>query len=190
MYFAIMMSVLSVEEKNRFQELYDEYNALMYYIAFHIVHDSGITEEILQETYLKMLCSFHLFAGGICDYSRNLLVVITRNTAYDYVRRQKTRQKYETDLNLEEVDQINHLYQKLDKKEQSAEQIFLEKVKIQDLAEAIRNLPEKEQAVIELRYSGKLKRKEIAELLSISESYVKKLIKSGLLHLKTLLEKE
>lgn len=188
MLLAAMMSTLSNEEKGRFLQLYEQYHALVYYIAYEILKDSGASEEVSQETFLKVIQNFKLFAGGVCPYSKNLIAVMAKNTAIDFYRKRKAQDKLEQYFLEREDAEEEAEYS--DYKSRSTEEEYLEQATIKELTEALHKLSAKERSAIELHYYNHLKLKEVASVMGVSEEAVKKLLQRGLAHLRKYLSKE
>ncbi|MBQ9120078.1 MAG: sigma-70 family RNA polymerase sigma factor [Lachnospiraceae bacterium] len=190
MMLALMMSTLSLEEEGRFQEIYEQYNVLVYYIAYDILKDKELAEETAQEVFVKVICNFKLFAGGVCDYSKNLIAVMAKNMSVDVLRKQKAQDRLEKYLVETDYEDVQRDEEVLVCKSPSAEERYLERAAIEQLAVAVHNLSEKERRAIELHYYNHLKIKETATVMDVSESAVKKLLQRGLAHLRDTLEKE
>lgn len=99
--FPLILAVLAQEDGNvvaRLQqrdpkalaELYDRYGGMIYRLVLRIVRDTGIAEDLVQETFLKAwnhAGSFDLERGAAGPW----LLAIARNRALDYLRSQSRR---------------------------------------------------------------------------------------------------
>ncbi len=182
MLFAIMMGAMSVEEKGRFNELYEEYHALVYYVAYEILKDYDAAEEVEQETFCKVIQNFQLFAGGVCARSKNLIAVMAKNTAIDMWRKQKSENRRE--LYLLQNGMEEECGEETEYQSRSAEDVYMDQLEFDELALAVKTLSPKECRAVELRYYSHLHIKEIAKMMDISEGAVKKLLQRGLASLK------
>src|ERR1700722_14629023 len=71
-------------------ELYDRYGRLAYSLILRVVRDSGIAEDLVQETFLRVWNRVHGFDGERGALGPWLLAV-ARNRAIDYLRSAQAR---------------------------------------------------------------------------------------------------
>ncbi|MGD0928628.1 MAG: RNA polymerase sigma factor [Streptosporangiaceae bacterium] len=72
------------------RRLYRKYRMELFRFGFHVLHDEGLAEEMVQETFIK----FCQRAGTYDDARgpvRGFLFTMARSTAYDIVRRPSSR---------------------------------------------------------------------------------------------------
>ena len=78
-------------------ELYDRYGGMVFRLILRIVRDSGIAEDLVQETFLRVWNSAAAF-----DATRGApgpwLLTVARNRAIDYLRGRGRQNKNETEL--------------------------------------------------------------------------------------------
>lgn len=76
-------------KNKRFAEAYTKYRKLVMKIAYDRLRDTFLAEEICQQVFV----AFYEHMDRICDEKRikSWLIVATRNTVYDYFRKQKVR---------------------------------------------------------------------------------------------------
>lgn len=84
----ILSSVeLNADSKNKFEAIYYRYKNALFYKALSIVGSEKDAEDILQEAFIKIAKNM----GAIDDIKSketiSFLMVITKNTAYDYIRK-------------------------------------------------------------------------------------------------------
>src|ERR1044071_9034881 len=73
-------------------ELYDRYGRIAYSLILRIVRDSGIAEDLVQETFLRVWNRVHGFdaeKGAIGPW----LLAVARNRAIDYLRSSSGRER-------------------------------------------------------------------------------------------------
>ena len=83
-------------------ELYDRYGRLTYSLIYRIVRDTGIAEDLVQETFLRVwnrAQAFDAARGALGSW----LLAVARNRAIDYTR--STAGRMRNALELEETDQ-------------------------------------------------------------------------------------
>ena len=69
------------------QEVYEQYFTIVYRYLLSLSHNTHIAEELTQETFFKALKKVDDFRGD-CDL-RVWLCQISRNTYYDYLKKNK-----------------------------------------------------------------------------------------------------
>src|ERR1044071_8224459 len=73
-------------------DLYDRYGRLVYSLILRVVRDSGIAEDLVQETFLRVWNRVHGFdaeKGSIGPW----LLAVARNRAIDYLRSSSGRER-------------------------------------------------------------------------------------------------
>lgn len=138
-----------------------EYSSLIYHVAYNIVHDVGLAEDVVQETIIKVWRNQRHFRGD--SSLKTWLVRIARNTAIDSVRRrreQPTRQGMLPDS----TD---------DSAEGDIERVTQGRMAMSGLARALARLDELSRTIVVLREVNAMSYGEIAEALEIPESTVK-----------------
>src|SRR5713226_4629901 len=76
---------LKRREPQAMTELYDRYGKLAYSLIYRIVRDVGITEDLVQETFLRVwnrAQGFDVERGALGPW----LLAVARNCAIDYLR--------------------------------------------------------------------------------------------------------
>ncbi|MDD3127128.1 MAG: RNA polymerase sigma factor [Candidatus Izemoplasmatales bacterium] len=86
-HFDDYLDLLMEKDENAFLYVYDHTKRGVYSIIIAIVKDRGITEDLMQDTYTKMIANLHSYQRG-----RNFaawLFEIAKNIAYDHLRKTK-----------------------------------------------------------------------------------------------------
>ncbi len=84
----IYLSRLETEEdKHIFIELHDEYNTIMYKKAYAILKDSSLEEDVVQESFIRILKNFEKIEKKKCPQTRKYFVNIVRNISIDMYRK-------------------------------------------------------------------------------------------------------
>jgi RNA polymerase sigma-70 factor (ECF subfamily) len=138
-----------------FKSLFDRYHKRLYSFLYSLLKSKEDTEEIVQETFLKIWESREQFWE---DYPfESLLFRIARNTSLNYNRKKVNRAVFE-----------KHFGFFADLSEGSADQYILFQ-ETQNIIETILNgLPSKRKEIFLLQKVEGLSRQEIAEKLGIS----------------------
>ena len=147
------------EEKDKFEEIYDLYKYTMLYVAKSIVRDQLLAEDIVHDSFLKIIEILDKINDISCSKTKSLIVTIVRNKSIDYIRKIKK----ESNIALDEVEFSL----------QDDEPIPLDKLINEEgynkLLEYIDELDEKYRSVIELKYIHGYSEKEISKILDITE---------------------
>lgn len=159
-----MISLLTFidDENDRdiFVRIYNENRSEMYSFAYSILRDSGLSEDAVHDSFLKVARYFSKI-----DFTRNtrgLLLTIVRNTAFNI------KKKHERDfISSNPVDQLAE-------DPAHIEADFENKDIFEKLLRDIEKMPEEYSTVFRLRYIHDLTYSQIAQLLNISVSAAKK----------------
>jgi RNA polymerase sigma factor (sigma-70 family) len=147
-----------------FEELYTMYSRKMNYIAFCIIRDRHIAEDIVQEAFIKAFKK----AGSIEDTCKigAWLSAITARTAIDFLRSQKRRSWVSADLAF--MDHVQQCSAHLTTEEEVEIRLFKEEV-----SSSVSHLSYEYREVLVLRLQYGLKEKEIASVLQLKSATVK-----------------
>lgn len=130
-----------------FDDVYHETKSIVYYTIFNILKDKSLSEDIMQDTYLKSLEKIHSFKP---KYSfKSWLVTIARNLALNEYNRRKRELSF--DINEEEYI--------FGSKESTSEKELIVK-------EMIEYLNEDEREIVILHVIGDLKHREVADIVN------------------------
>ena len=72
-----------------FQEIYDLYHQDIYQFLFYMTKNRELTEDLVQEVYIRVLKSYSQFQGK--SSLKTWLISIARNVAIDYFRKEKKK---------------------------------------------------------------------------------------------------
>lgn len=162
-------------DKIKFTKLYEQYRHLMFYIAQEILKDEHLSEDAVQEAFLRIAKNFHKIGEIICPETRNFTVIITRNVAITMIN-----QRHE-DLDINSyTENISSV---------AGDDVF-ETVSNKLLTDCILQLPEIYRDPLYLYHLYGFTLSEISHLLSISVEATKKRVQRARHMLKELLEKE
>ncbi|MEK7449633.1 MAG: sigma-70 family RNA polymerase sigma factor [Planctomycetota bacterium] len=163
-------NVTSGGQKQYFQELINRYTRLVFGVAYTLVRDYQAAEDITQETWLRAYDGLHKCTEP-SGFSR-WLVTITRNCAYEWLRKMKQR----TVVNTEVVNKFAS--------DQSVESVFRQggpplavnlcnqpgapaPELIKTLLGKIADLSDDQRVVLSLKHQKGMKCEEIAEALGM-----------------------
>lgn len=144
------------EEQDKFEKLYSRYKNLMYHVAYKILGNYYDAEDAVHQAFVAIIRNLDKIGELDCPKTRSLVVLITERKAIDIIR-------------------TNHHDRNLPLNE---EILGLEVPLPGDhgLADALAQLPSNYREIILLRYDNGFSTRELAKLLGMTESGVRKLI--------------
>src|SRR5229473_5226671 len=162
------------------ESLYERYNRVLYSLAYRMVADHQVAEDLLQDAFLSVwrrATSYSPQSGAV----RSWLVSIVHHRTIDYLRavRRRSTMKQAT---WEEVEQDERtafpdVWDEAWRSVQSAQ-----------VRAALMHIPPEQRMIIELAYFSGWTHSEIAKGCQLPLGTVKARIRIGLLHLKRALE--
>lgn len=138
------------------------HKAMVYSIAWHLLHDRAAADELAQDVFLKL----HQHWTGI-QSAEHLLFWLRRTTTHRAIDAARKR-KAQAETSLDESDEPTVLEQVHDSMLSSY------------LARMVGTLPEKQRVAVVLRYQEDMEIEEIAKVLDLNASTVKTHIARGL----------
>ncbi len=160
-------------------DLYDRFGRTAYSVIFHVVRDTGVAEDLVQETFLRVwnrMNGFDAERGALGSW----LLTVARNRAIDYIRSADSR----ATRNSFELEEREHpsLFADAEKEVVSADEARRIRV-------AITSLNQNQKRVVELAYFEGLSQTEIADRLAEPLGTVKTWARTALKRLREELEK-
>jgi RNA polymerase sigma-70 factor, ECF subfamily len=161
---------LQRRETQAMADLYDRFGRLVYSVIYAIVHDTGIAEDLLQETFLRIwnrAAGFDAERGALGPW----LLTVARNRAIDHIRSAGARNS----KNALELEDREHKSQEL-----GAEIDLQNKDQAKVIRAAMDRLTENQRRVIELAYYEGLSQTEMAEKLGEPLGTIKTWVRGAL----------
>lgn len=147
------------------EQIYRDFYGLVYRNVFYLVGDHGLTEEVIQDSFLKAVSTLHKQeVSNIQEW----LKTVARNTAIDQMRKSKG---LALELDLPDF-QWNEYGVGVELLDNEVETLAETRARNECLREAIIELKTDYRVVITLFYIYELTYKETAELLDLSEQAV------------------
>ena len=140
------------------EQIYKDYFNTVYKYLFCMTHNSDISEELTQETFVKAVNKINTYEGK-CDISV-WLCQIAKNLYFDYLK--KNKKTFNIDDYLVNFEEQNNLESNVIKEE--------EKI---SLYKQMQKLDEKTREVMYLRITGELSFKEIGTILNQTENWAR-----------------
>lgn len=148
-----------MKDTDEIEILYLKYKNLLLYIANRILGDKNDSEDIVHDTYLKIIEKKEMLSVSDHQNTVNLMITITRNKSIDLFRRRKML--------------CNRMTFYADLKKEGQEEIILTN---QNLAKAMNYLPADCKVILLMYYEYGYSIKEIAQLTSKTPENIKKII--------------
>lgn len=175
---ALLLQAIAGGEEIALSQLYDRYRLILFGLLVRILHSQSEAEEVLQEVFIQVWQR-----AGDFDEARGKpftwLVTLTRSRAIDRLRALGARERatHEAIRNIPEAwsDAVT-------------DAIHAERGRI--VRQALARLPEEQRRALFLAYFEGLSQSEIAARLSTPLGTVKTRVRSGLIKLRELLEKQ
>ena len=136
------------------KQLYHKYVKAMYNLVIRMVSNKMDTEDIIQESFIKVFQKIASFKGE--STLGAWIKRITINTALNHIRKNGK-------IEFSEIDKIPHL-------PETKEESYWSNISLPKVHEAIKALPEGSRVVFSLYLLEGYQHKEIASILGISES--------------------
>ncbi|MBL7966756.1 MAG: RNA polymerase sigma-70 factor [Prolixibacteraceae bacterium] len=169
--FSIDIQGLKKGEKKAYEAVYSEFFGVLYHLCLHYLHNERVSEEIVQDTFLKLWEIRETLNDQI--NIRNFLYTITKNNCLNYLRNQKISLKHQENIKYLEM-QFN--YEALEK---LGNYLQFEELRTK-IEEAINNLPPEIIETFRLSRFEELSYREIADRQGISIKTVEARISKAL----------
>lgn len=146
-------------EKKAFEAIYNDFFGVLYHLCLQYLHDEKVSEEIVQDTFLKLWEIKETLNDQI--NLRNFLYTITKNNCLNYLRNQKISLKHQENMKYLEM-QFN--YEALEK---LGDYLQFEELRSK-IDDAISKLPAEVIETFKLSRFEELSYKEISDQQTIS----------------------
>lgn len=170
---------LQRREPRAMADLYDRFGRLAYSLIYSIVRDTGVAEDLVQESFLRVWNRVHGFdpdRGALGPW----LLAIARNRAIDHIRSAGAKM----DRNLCELDLFERSEHGSASHFVDMDRDVLNADSARRIKAAMAKLNQNQQKVIELAYYEGLSQTEMAQRLGQPLGTVKTWVRTALKHLK------
>jgi len=161
------------------ESLYQRYSRILYSLAYRMVADHQVAEDLLQDAFLavwRRATSYSPQTGAV----RNWLISILHHRTIDYLRRIRRHSTIQ-EAPLEEIEHDGAIASP------DVWDAAWQSVKSSQVRAALMKIPTEQRLVIELAYFQGWTHTEIAEGTQIPLGTVKARMRLGLIHLKQIL---
>jgi RNA polymerase sigma-70 factor (ECF subfamily) len=161
---------IAERESQALMQLYDRYNRLCFAVAYRIVNDASLAEEVVQDAFLQVWNRASTFDVERGRNVRAWLLTIVHHRSIDFRRRNHDRQVPQVSL-----DDVDNLLSAPDVWKDVSANLTRDQMRA-----AIDTLPAEQRRTIELAYFEGLSHGEIAERESIPLGTIKGRLRLGL----------
>lgn len=166
------MPELNHEEHQKLEELFKSYEGYLLRVAEKYVGQTDCAEDIVIEAFIKIIPHLRKLDLEDCHKARNYLVTVVEHLAIDVLRKKRF-----LPLNEELLCDFFTLEEELEKTEER-----------QLIEQALKQLTLNDEQILRLKYLQNMSIREIAKILSIRESLVRKKLERARKHLKKIME--
>ncbi len=151
---------LNMSDKNKFESIYNIHKDALFYHALKIVKNESDAEDVLQEAFFKIAKNINAIDDIKSKETISFLIVITKNTAYDYMRKFSKV----TELPLSETETFI---------DESALENLVSSIEYQQIVSVITSIPTPYNEVLYLHYVKDYSIKKTANILDKKTATVK-----------------
>jgi len=158
------LSLLETEEaKSRFELLYNTYRRLMYTASYEILKDHYLCEDALHEAFIRIMKNMNGLDEITCHKTRSFVVIVAENESKRLFMKRKKNAAIFLDDGFETIPDFNQDIN-----------LIIDKADEEVIVKRLKELSKDDAEILTFKYFQELKDKEIASLLKISNSAVRK----------------
>ena len=173
---AVIMAIDSESDRMYMTDVYLRYRSLMFKTAWVYTKVKAEVEDIVSDSCVSMIDNLQKLRTMEDHEMRSYIVNIVRNTAINYWRKRKRESARFLHVEDEVMAQMPE--------EKTLERKIAFNAELESVRRAIHGLPEKEKTILRLKYFEEQSDKEIAEIVGLAESSIRKYIERARKHLK------
>ena len=151
---------LNSDDKNKFESIYHTYKNALFYQVHRIIKNENDAEDVLQEAFIKIAKNIKAVDDIKSKETISFLIIITKNTAYDYMRKSSKI----TELPLSETESII---------DERALDDLVSSTEYQQIVSIITSIPSPYNEVLFLHYVKDYSIKKTADILDKKAATVK-----------------
>ena len=168
--FVYLAMIDSPEDQSRFERVYHKYRYLMLLVAKQILQNHHDAEDAVHQAFISIIENIEKISDVDSPKTRSFVVIISERKAIDMLRSNSRRSTVELNEDIAGIEMPFDLDN--------------------SVAAAIAKLPVHYREVLFLRFDNGFTTKEIASMMNITDSGVRKLIARAKRALQEILEKE
>ena len=167
MILMVIAELADDDEKVFMLSLYKDYYGLVRKTLYSIIQDRGILEDLINDTFLKLMEKISLIRTLECCKTAAYVVYTSRSVGINYLKRKGTQNKHvyfgkDTDVS-----------EKVPGLEDTIENKIIHREEIEELGSAILRLPEKQKDLLYFKYMLEMDDARIAEIFGIAPNSVR-----------------
>ena len=163
-----LLTIENDDDREFMIELYLKYNKLMFVKAKGIVKDDYVAEDMVQETFAKIIEKIEKIRKIECCILPSYLVICIRRVCFNYLAKKQVRDKYSA----QSIDDEAYNFEYEDDKTDIEAEVLL-KLDVSEVKKTFLKLPEKLQNILEYKYLLEMTDEEIAKTLGINKNSVR-----------------
>ena len=155
---------MTYEDSEKLQALYRLYEQPMYRIAYAVLHDSGLAEDAVSDSFVRIIPKLHKFADPSDNRTRAYIVRTIKSAAISIYRKNKKR--VEREINIDDDTVQFH------DPAQDVESYVLDKRSRSE--DILGSIGDTDRKILLLRCRDELSWREVSEKMSITEANARK----------------
>lgn len=184
MILAMISTIEDDSDKAFMLNLYDNYYALIKKTIFEVLHNSRDTEDLINETFLKLFEKFTTIREISCHKRASYIVNISKNTSIDFIKHRDVVNKHV--FYGEESD----ISEQIHEDDADFEENLISRLDAETLCQTVLKLPEKQKHLLYCKYFLRMSDIEIAKAVGLSPNSVPQYMKRARNAAKHLVEKD
>lgn len=176
---AVILAIDSEDDRAYMTELYQKHYALMLKTAWVFTKERADVEDIVSDSCAALILKLDTVRTLEQGKLRSYIVTTVRNTAIDFCRKQQRQNARFVQVADEDMQQYPATV--------SVEGSILLMDELNMVRNALHALPEREQDILRMKCQQGMKDAQIAELVGLSESSVRKYVIRAREHLKAMI---
>ncbi|MDC6367536.1 MULTISPECIES: RNA polymerase sigma factor [Flavobacteriaceae] len=166
----VLIENLKTGDRNAYQSIYLMYYESLFKYVYHLCNNEALTEDLVQDTLMTLWDKRRKLVTG--KSLKSYLYTTAKNKFIDHYRKRKNRSELLEQLRMERIVELEY----------GETSLVEDRLKL--LRQNIEKLPPRKKEILLLSKIERLKHKEIAQLLDISERTVEAHIRQAMIYLK------
>ncbi len=171
MFFMMMLSALSDNERNFAEEIFENYYKLIYKIAYDILNNPQDAEDTLDEVMINVMNNIEKFLHASGNEITSQIVIYSRNAAINLYNKNKRRTEAEQPITVTNEDGSDVILDLADI-DFNLEDLIISNETVEIIKRHLKSLSQEHRDVINLVYSFGYSNVEAAKILHISPNAV------------------
>ena len=165
----ILITILAIEnddDRTFMIQLYIDYRWFMYNIAYEIIQDSQIAEDMVSQAVCELIDALDDIRKINCCKLKSYIALLVRNDSIDFVRKRQRQSKYFFLPKDEEI--MNNVAA-----DGEVDAMLIHDAEIMELKKALSSLAENERMLLTMKYLDGASDEDIARKLGIGTASVR-----------------